>query len=463
MRNLLVLLFLICFNALTWAQSRNTQIKDSLFVALEINKDEIKKFDIYEELGNCYVYSSQPDSVLWAAKQMIQIAHKLKRDSLMGTAIAYRGVAYSSYRNKYDSAFIDYFAAVDYLSKARAYNRRSFVFKQIAFLFRELKDFAAAIEYLNKAKEYLPMHGILPNRIYTNLSDTYIKINQIDSALYYAQLAELNTDVANDAYGYSRTLYLLGMCFDKKGQKELGKTYLQRALEYSTQQNIKPTIMITLEQLAQMALEDKDYIKAEKLATTSLEVAKTRMFPMSWMHDYKILLQCAEHRGDKISFINSFQKIQEIEAELNNQTLLNNIQSFQLQQLLNEKNEKQLQENAALFKKHSLQYSFLVLGLILLILFLIVFSNSFLANLKVIQFFSTLVVISLFEILSLLFHSFIEEITHHNPWILLCCISIFALLCLPIKNKFEAFLKRLFETRAKTAKQKYVDKYLVRE
>ena len=127
-----------------FSQSRNLEIRDSLLEQLKLQIKPEEQFEILTE-----------------------------------------GCAFSMTKET-DTAISRYFESLSILEKGNYYYRKSFVLKQIAFVFRDLKDYSSSVAYLNKAKIYLPA-GILPNRVYTNLADAYIGLMEIDSALIYAQ------------------------------------------------------------------------------------------------------------------------------------------------------------------------------------------------------------------------------------------------------------------------------------
>jgi hypothetical protein len=73
---------------------------------------------------------------------------------------------------------------------------------------------------------------------------------------------------------------------------------------------------------------------------------------------------------------------------------------------------------------------------------------------------STLIILSSFEFISLLFHPILEEITHHSPWQMLMMLSLMAIIFIPAKQKLEEYMNRIFEARIRSAKLKYAQKYM---
>lgn len=454
----ILLLFLWSFNPiLGFSQSRNLEIRDSLIHQLKLKPKPEDHFEILTEICNTYVYTSQSDSVMYYSNQMTELAKQLQCDSLLGTALAYEGCAFSMTKET-DTAISRYFTSLGILEKGNYHYRKSFVLKQIAFVFRDLKDYSTSISYLNKAKLYLP-GGILSNRVYTNLADAYIGNHDIDSALIYAQKAHRITNKHEDSYGYCRSLYLLGIIYINKNYPELGLTYLNECLNYSREQKIIPTQITSLAKMSQFELEQQHYALAKSYALQSIAISNHQMQKSSLLEDYHILEDIYMKENKKDSFLYYQQLKSQLEQSFEAESFVNNLQQHKINQFLIEQEQVAKNQKAALAYKQKIQYSLILLIIICLLAFIMIFSSTFLANMKVISFISTLIVLSSFEFISLLFHPIIEELTHHSPWQMLIMLSLMAILFIPAKQKLEEYMNRIFEARLRSAKLKYAQKY----
>lgn len=452
--------FFVCLFGpiIIFSQSRNLEIRDSLLEQLKLQIKPEEQFEILTEVCNTYVYTSQSDSIFYYSNQMKELAQRLKCDSLYGTALAYEGCAFSMTKET-DTAISRYFESLSILEKGNYYYRKSFVLKQIAFVFRDLKDYTSSLAYLNKAKIYLP-DGILPNRVYTNLADAYIGIMEIDSALIYAQKAHRITNKHEDSYGYCRSLYLLGIIYIEKQFPDLGLTYLNECLKFSRDQQIVPTQITSLAKMAQYELKQQHFAIAKSYALQSVAISKQQMQKSSLLEDYHVLADIYIKENKKDSFLFYQQLKSQLEQSFEAESFVNNLQQHKINQFLLEQEQTTKNQKAALAYKQKVQYSLILLIIICLLAFIMIFSSTFLANMKVISFMSTLIILSSFEFISLLFHPILEEITHHSPWQMLLMLSLMAIIFIPAKQKLEEYMNRIFEARIRSAKLKYAQKYM---
>jgi len=122
---------------------------------------------------------------------------------------------------------------------------------------------------------------------------------------------------------------------------------------------------------------------------------------------------------------------------------VNNLQSVQRNQLLTFEEDLRQQEivkenlEAKEQQKANLQYNFLAIGILTLIILFLLLSRSFITNTKLIHFFGIVGLLIVFEFLNLLVHPFLEKFTHHSPILMLLGLVGIAALLVPLHHKVE--------------------------
>jgi two-component system, NtrC family, sensor kinase len=108
------------------------------------------------------------------------------------------------------------------------------------------------------------------------LSDAYLKMNQLDSALYFAKEADFFSK--NPAYrGSYRGLNIsyIGETYFKKGETKLAKKYYFEGLILSTEKNLKASIAEINHKLIKLFLQENEKKSALIYALKNLEIVKS--------------------------------------------------------------------------------------------------------------------------------------------------------------------------------------------
>jgi hypothetical protein len=88
-------------------------------------------------------------------------------------------------------------------------------------------------------------------------------------------------------------------------------------------------------------------------------------------------------------------------------------------------------------RKHNIQLSLLAIGILTFFILFLLLSRSFITNTKLIEFFSVIALLLVFEFLNLLLHPFLERITHHTPVLMLLALVGIAAVLVPLHHKIE--------------------------
>ena len=136
----------------------------------------------------------------------------------------------------------------------------------------------------------------------------------------------------------------------------------------------------------------------------------------------------------------------EFTAKIFDQNSLNQIQAMAFKEQLRVLEEQNKKAQIAEQQKQNLQYIFIAIGILTLVILYLLLSRSFITNTKMIEFFGVIALLIVFEFLNLLLHPFLERITHHSPILMLLALVCIASLLVPLHHKVEHWAtKKLIE------------------
>lgn len=105
------------------------------------------------------------------------------------------------------------------------------------------------------------------------------------------------------------------------------------------------------------------------------------------------------------------------------------------QKSLTEEKEKLEEE-----KKQNIQYTFITIGILILLTLYLLISKSLLVSSKLLKFIGIISLLIVFEFINLLIHPFLEKITHHSPVLILLALVAIAAVLVPLHHKVEHVL-----------------------
>lgn len=100
------------------------------------------------------------------------------------------------------------------------------------------------------------------------------------------------------------------------------------------------------------------------------------------------------------------------------------------------KNELNL-ENEKEYRKQNIQYLLLLIGIITLVSIFLIYTRSIVANSAAIKYLGIISLLFVFEFFFLVLHPILENITHHNPILMLLALVAIAAILIPLHFKIE--------------------------
>jgi tetratricopeptide (TPR) repeat protein len=143
----------------------------------------------------------------------------------------------------------------------------------LGFTLRSLGNIDEAVSNIFRATELIDNNGDFKaflNFCYHQLGEIHISINEHEMAIDYFNKSLNNKAEANDNMGLFRVHNGLGTCYQSMKQYDKGLHHLTKAIEFD---DLSPAVISRgKNDLGVLYLETKEFAKAEKLLTESLEI-----------------------------------------------------------------------------------------------------------------------------------------------------------------------------------------------
>ncbi len=271
---------------------------------------------------------------------------------------------------------------------------------------------------------------------FQNLAECYLALNQIDSALMYAQKDyELSQRIKYFDF-ISYTLINLGSINGKMGNNAIAIGYFDMAIDACSKTKSLRQLNWALTSKAQYFHSINQIDSSIAYAKKAIAAVQSTDFASNSIQPAKLLLDIYRK-----SNVDSAFKYSELFRTTNDS--LFNAKAIQQTQLMTFEDEIRQQKaveekiKEEQQRKQNIQYASLALGIITFVILFLALSRRHITNTKVIQFLGVVALLVVFEFLNLLLHPFLERVTHHNPILMLLALVCIAALLVPLHHKLE--------------------------
>ncbi len=408
------------------AQKVNT---DSLWQKFEHTKNDSLKLDAFFKLYAFYG-SGGIDSNFYYSTKLIQICNQQNIPRYNALGILYS--SYIFYR------IGDYKKVQEQISKARIIGEQIHDDEVIARIenfntFIE-DDPYKNVEHLRKAVRYkkaLVTSDPVSITILGNLSAGFLKINQPDSAFFYAQKMYEHSIKLKDSSSYINGV--MGNAYLNMGQPDIALAFFRKSISrikqfstgaigrafmpmagYFEKMNQPDSAMYYWKKTFEFDPNEKTKLNtSKKLYQYYLQKGITDS-ALKYMNIYIV-------KNDSINGTNKIAQLQaaKFEDELRQQELAKNIQEEE--------------EN----RQHNIQLAITAIGILSAVILFLLLSRSFIIHHRAVAFLSVVILLIVFEFINLLIHPFLEKITHHSPVLMLLALVAIASLIVPLHHKLE--------------------------
>lgn len=433
------IIVLFCFLISLQNAFAQTQI-DSLLPEIGTEKDDNTRIDImYRSLVQ--IGESNPLIGLKYAQKLLE--YSKKNNDKIGEAYA------MSYMGKMYGVSGNIEKGLEYALKGRTIADQTGNEKLLALsnsmlglVYVNLSDFSKAISFYMASVQSAGKGNYKEAQVwgFQHLSEIYLAINQVDSALMYAQKDyELSQRIKYFDF-ISYTLINLGAIHAKLGNWAVASGYFDMAIQEGYKTKSPKQLNFAYTSKAQYLNSINRIDSAVVYAKKAVAIVQNTPFSNYSLKPAKLLL-------DIYKKVNSDSALKYSEIYRIASDSLFNSNVIQKTQLMTFENEVHQQELAASKLKdeeqrqQNIQFALIAFGIITFIILFLLFSRSIVANERLISFFGVLGLLVVFEFINLLIHPWLASFTHESPVLMLLVLVIVASLLIPIHHRLEKWIK----------------------
>ena len=271
---------------------------------------------------------------------------------------------------------------------------------------------------------------------YQSLSEIYLKMNQNDSALMYAQKDyELSTRIKyHDFLTY--TYINLGAVQLKMGNTAVASGIFDLAIQQGFRSGSPRQLNWALTAKADFFYDNHQKDSAILYAKKAIQAVEHTAFKSYIIRPAQLLLNA--YRGNNVDSAFKYSELFRTVSE----SVFNTQSALQTQLLTfeDELHQRRIAEEklkAEETRRLNIQYFLLALGIIVFVIILILISRKVITNPKWVGYLGILALLLVFEFLNLLLHPFLERITHHSPFLMLLGLVCIGAFLVPLHHKAE--------------------------
>ncbi len=287
---------------LPYAQDRKAI--DSLRRKWIVSKQDTKQVNTMTWLGG-YYWTYKPDSALFFAQNALELARKIKFAKGESSALTVLGLINGYLENSTKSLEL-HLKALQVAERNNINgNEKAEAYLNSGSGYADAGDYSKALSYMQRSKL---MFDSLQNNFMSHIAKmviswTYLAMNQLDSAMKYAQLAYDGMIRDNGHYNVEATTTILDALASadaKKGNIQLALNYFRQSLTFSGESyGISAEIYRGIADLYQQVdMPDSAIIYAKK----SLESAEKGAFYQKIMWASSLLAKLYNQKDYKIAF-----------------------------------------------------------------------------------------------------------------------------------------------------------------
>jgi hypothetical protein len=257
--------------------------------------------------------------------------------------------------------------------------------------------------------------------------------------LIYAQKAfELSQRRNYKTYlGY--TLCSLGTVQQELGNTGLSLEYYKLAVDDALRQNSDPLLYNAYNHLVQYYQKtgnnDSLFLYAQKVLSLA------QRGPIRWIiTPARIFYELFKKKGAADSALKYHEIYKVAEDSLYSIQKIQRVQAMSFQEDLRQKDILVENEKSNLERKHNIQYAAIAIGIITLLIFFLLLSRSIIVNEQLINFFSIVGLLIVFEFINLALHPYISHLTSNSPVIMLLIMVCIAAILVPAHHRLEKWL-----------------------
>lgn len=361
------------------------------------HKDKIAEALALKEISFFYLTSGKNSEGLALCLKALKIAEQEHNEKLIG----YVNVMLGFFEEDFNKSFAIYQKCLSIANKIKDENLKLETCKNMAELCLQNDRVKEALKY--SQEEY----------------DLSLKLKRFQDMGYtYLGFAEIHKKLKNHdlAIGYYNTAITAAKKINSK--RQLGWAYNYKGLFFL--ENNEPDSAKVYAQKAIVSFEKS--VQKDGALTSGrilLDIYRNTNVDSAFKYSEKL-------RIGVLNYMKESDSKEQFNLKLNEELR---------QKTLAEEKEKLEEE-----KKHNIQYTFITIGILILLTIYLLMSKSVLVSSKLLKFIGIISLLIVFEFINLLIHPFLEKITHHSPVLILLALVGIAAVLVPLHHKVEHLL-----------------------
>jgi len=437
-------MILLAFNSTAKGQNPYINVRQDITA---VNKrlagycKPLERFDLLNQKAGYFIAVGNLDSLSPASQEMLILAQQLQNDSAL--IVTYNIIGdYFLLKGNWADGLEYLFKGIQLAEQTRNNGYLCSLCLDASNIYTTgLENYAIALKYGRKAQSLLGDTRLsrtnLPAQVYTALGRIFIRTNELDSALYYTQRANEALIGMKDDYQYLNVLIIFARTYDLMKDEALAETYYKKVIHYADSLKFQTYEHLAKRFYANFLYERANYPAAKKYCLQSLSVALQ-------MRNYPFVVNASElckkiyNKIENKDSIYYYTLLKDSYTDsINRANNISKLQDITLNQRLHEIEEEGKQKQVAQERREKLQYTLLILGLISFFILFLLLSRSIITSAKLIAFMGILALLIVFEFLNLLLHPYLQQITQHQPMLMLAAMVTIAALLIPLHHRLE--------------------------
>lgn len=294
----IILLFVITFSYNSFTQNNIIFHRDSLLNLL-VSAPDSSKASIYNDLAFIYSDSSGNIALNFATKALI-LSRKFKQTNREAYAHIMLGSTYFS-KSDYNKAIEEFEKAIPIAKKNDNFYQLHTIYNNLGIIYKYAEEYELALQSYSKALYNADLCNDLNTVIqtYNNIGNVYILQNELESGLHYFNKSLEYCYKESEFIGYLPMLYnnIAYIHFENK-KFDLAKESYQKAYNLFDSIDNKYGMAVTLNNLAEICIEQNDLIEGEKLIYQADSLHNLMNFTNSRSNLYLTAYQLFKNIGD---------------------------------------------------------------------------------------------------------------------------------------------------------------------
>ncbi|MBL7963643.1 MAG: hypothetical protein JNM31_07335 [Flavobacteriales bacterium] len=418
---------------------------DSLEARERAATDPRAQMAAISRLTGLYAFVGRTEDCMKAAMRGLELAETTKNDTLLAPANFGIGVAFTRLSDV-NGALRHFNIAFEGYQQIGDSMRMSLTCKETAIVYQQVGDIDGTLRYMRKAQAYGLGQGFY-GRSMSILARCHMDRGDLDSALYYARLADVVKVPGTDPYGYAAYKLTMAAVHAARGENDVAEPYYKRALAVADSAGTLDALVNGSAGYAKLLIDQgragealawarKGFAATDEVRQPSLMIRSTKAlsdaFAANGMTDSALVYSKLAH-----AWRDSLTALQN-RSQLQNQLFT---------QELKDREEAKAREEAREERSRNIQFGIIALIVITLGIFLLIFSRTAVVGAKAIKNLSLIALLLFFEFINLLVHPFLGELTHHSPLLLLLCMAAIAGLLIPLHHRMEKLITNMLVSK----------------